>query len=101
MERRLMEAVIPALRTRIKTAPGEGHYTGAPLAVMRFTLDGAKILFIGHHPPMVEKKRSTEPAYADITYFDEHKKGQPGEALYLSQQELGTARSVAALSRES
>jgi len=60
MERRLTEAVIPALRT--KKPQEEVYHTGTPSAGIRLTRDGAKTFFVRYRSPTVKKKGSAEPA---------------------------------------
>jgi len=54
MERRLTEAVIPALRT--KKAQEEVYHTGTPSAGIRVTRDGAKTFFIRYRSPIYMRK---------------------------------------------
>jgi hypothetical protein len=91
MERRLTEAVIPALRT--KKAQEEVYHSGTPSAGIRVTRDGAKTFFIRYRSPTVKRKDSAEPVLRRF-YFGEHKSGKPGEARYLSLKEFESAYTV-------
>jgi hypothetical protein len=88
MERRLTEAVIPALRT--KKAQEEVYHTGTPSAGIRVTRDGAKTFFIRYRSPTVKNQGSAMPVLRRF-YFGEHKSGRSGEARYLSLREFESA----------
>jgi integrase len=90
MERRLTEAVIPALRT--KKTQEEVYHSGTPSAGIRVTRDGAKTFFIRYRSPTY-KRKDAEPVLRRF-YFGEHKSGRPGEARYFSLKEFESAYTV-------
>ncbi|HEV7515182.1 MAG TPA: tyrosine-type recombinase/integrase [Thermoanaerobaculia bacterium] len=91
MERRLTEAVIPALRTT--KAQEEVYHSGTPSAGIRVTRDGAKTFFIRYRSPTLKGKDPDKPALRRF-YFGEHRSGRPGEARYFSLKEFETAYAV-------
>jgi hypothetical protein len=70
MERRLTEAVIPALRTT--KAQEEVYHSATPSAGIRVTRDGAKTFFIRYHSPTHMGKDPNKPALRRF-YFGEHR----------------------------
>jgi len=90
MERRLTEAVIPALRT--KKSQEEIYHSGTPSAGLRITRDNAKTFFIRYRSPIL-LKGSARPVLRRF-YFGEHRSGRPGEARYLTLKQFESAYAV-------
>ena len=80
MERRLTEAVIPALRTTKPTE--EVYHSGTPSAGIRVSREGAKTFFIRYRSPTLTGKDSDKPLLRRYL-FGEHRSGRPGEGRYL------------------
>jgi integrase len=91
MERRLTEAVIPALRTTRATE--EVFHSGTPSAGIRVSRDGAKTFFIRYRSPTLTGKHSDKPLLRRFL-FGEHRAGRPGEGRYLTLKEFETAYAV-------
>src|SRR6476660_2321665 len=91
MERRLTEAVIPALRTTKPTE--EVYHTGTPSAGIRVSREGAKTFFIRYRSPILTGEDPGKPLLRRYL-FGEHRSGRPGEGRYLTLKEFETAYAV-------
>jgi hypothetical protein len=91
MERRLTEAVIPALRTTKTTE--EVYHSGTPSAGIRVSREGAKTFFLRYRSPTLTGKDSGNPLLRRYL-FGEHRSGRPGEGRYLTLKEFETAYAV-------
>ena len=88
MEKRLTEAVIPALRTL--KAEEEIYHAGSPSAGIRITRDGAKTFFIRYRSPTLTGKDPGKQMLRRYN-FGEHRSGRPGEGRYISLKEFEAA----------
>jgi integrase len=91
MEKRLTEAVIPALRTL--KAEEEIYHAGSPSAGIRITRDGAKTFFIRYRSPTLTGKDPGKQMLRRYN-FGEHRSGRPGEGRYISLKEFEAAYAV-------
>ncbi len=91
MEKRLTEAVIPALRTL--KAEEEIYHAGSPSAGIRITRDGAKTFFIRYRSPTLTGKDPGKQMLRRYN-FGEHRSGRPGEGRYITLKEFEAAYAV-------